>query len=165
MKKLMLILALMAACGMVSAQSYTQKWNSLYERTEFYDSYGRLVGYSKYNKLYDRLEYFNASGTLIKTESYNTFTTGPRQRAATATSNRPGTTTLSMTVRISRTGTVMSLAIANGIRYTTDTMSSTPTVLLSDTTNGMICMTGGSITNNNSLWLVHKMLLIKKQKG
>ena len=51
MKKILFIAALMLLSGVVSAQSYTQKWNSLYERTEYYDSYGRMVGYSKYNKL------------------------------------------------------------------------------------------------------------------
>ena len=26
-----------------SAQSYTQRWNDLYKRTEFFDSYGRMT--------------------------------------------------------------------------------------------------------------------------
>ena len=40
----------------MSAQSFTQKWNDFYKRTEFYDSYGNLQGWAKYNDFYDRLE-------------------------------------------------------------------------------------------------------------
>ena len=55
-KKTLILAALLSVAGIVSAQSYTQKWNSLYNRTEFYDSYGRMIGYSKYNELYNRME-------------------------------------------------------------------------------------------------------------
>ena len=56
MKKVFLFMLLSICCSVVSnAQSYTQKWNDLYDRTEFYDSYGRMVGYAKYNKLYEIL--------------------------------------------------------------------------------------------------------------
>ena len=49
----------------VNAQQITQKYNSLYERTEFFDSYGRMIGYAKYNSLYDRLEYYDKNGNLF----------------------------------------------------------------------------------------------------
>ena len=52
-------------------QNLTQKYNQLYDRTEFYNSYGNLVGYAKYNSLYKRLEYYDANGNLLKTEQYN----------------------------------------------------------------------------------------------
>ena len=32
-------------------QNYTQKYNKLYDRTEFYNSYGNLIGYAKHNSL------------------------------------------------------------------------------------------------------------------
>ena len=52
-------------------QNYTQKYNKLYDRTEFYNSYGNLIGYAKHNSLYNRLEYYDANGNLLKTEQYN----------------------------------------------------------------------------------------------
>ena len=107
MKRFLIIVALLATWGIASAQSYTQKWNSLYERTEYYDSYGRMIGYSKYNKLYDRMEYYNANGTLVKTESYNSLYDRTGQRAALAMSSKPVTITRCMIERILRTRTAM----------------------------------------------------------
>lgn len=52
-------------------QNCTQKYNKLYDRTEFYNSYGNLIGYAQYNSLYNRLEYYSANGNLLKTEQYN----------------------------------------------------------------------------------------------
>jgi hypothetical protein len=39
------------------SQNYTQKYNPLYDRTEFFDSNGNLVAYAKENSLYNRTEY------------------------------------------------------------------------------------------------------------
>lgn len=72
MKKVLLTAAMsLMMCVGVYAQDYTQKWNSLYQRTEYYDTYGNMIGYSKYNELYKRNEYYDAIGNLKKTESYN----------------------------------------------------------------------------------------------
>ena len=51
---LTIVLLLMVACGYSQSTSYTQKWNDLYKRTEFFDSYGNLQGWAKYNDLYKR---------------------------------------------------------------------------------------------------------------
>ena len=55
----------------LNAQQLTQKYNSFYNRTEFYNSAGTMVGYAKYNNFYDRMEYYDASGNLLKTEKQN----------------------------------------------------------------------------------------------
>ena len=52
----------------VDAQSYTQKWNDFYKRTEFFDKYGSLMGWAKFNDFYKRMEYFDKYGNLQKTE-------------------------------------------------------------------------------------------------
>ena len=64
---------LIVTCLQVDAQQLTQKYNSFYDRTEFFDGRGRMVGYAKYNSFYDRLEYYDASGNLLKTEKQNNF--------------------------------------------------------------------------------------------
>ena len=64
---------LIVTCLQVDAQQLTQKYNSFYDRTEFFDSRGRMVGYAKYNNFYDRLEYYDANGNLLKTEKQNNF--------------------------------------------------------------------------------------------
>jgi len=72
MKKIILLLfAVISIAIGALAQSYTQKWNDLYKRTEFFDSYGRMIGYAKYNDLYNRMEYYDANGNLQKTEQRN----------------------------------------------------------------------------------------------
>lgn len=66
MKKLtILLITLIVFAFGVSAQSYTQKWNNLYNRTEFFDSNGRMIGYAKYNDLYKRYDVYNSNNTLI----------------------------------------------------------------------------------------------------
>ena len=71
MKRIYFLFAIVVFSLCVGAQEYTQKWNDLYQRTEFFDSYGRMIGYAKYNDLYKRLEYYDAYGNLIKTEQNN----------------------------------------------------------------------------------------------
>ena len=46
-KNILVVVALLMGTGVVSAQSYTQKWNSYLERTEFYDARGNMVGYPR----------------------------------------------------------------------------------------------------------------------
>ena len=59
----MLALALSAyAQGLGHDDGSYSKYNKLLDRTEYYDSYGRLKGYSKYNKLLDRKEYYDDYG-------------------------------------------------------------------------------------------------------
>lgn len=40
-------------------QDFTEKYNSLHERYEFYDSNNNLIGYKKYNTLYQRWDYYD----------------------------------------------------------------------------------------------------------
>ena len=56
MKNFLIIVLAMAINFAANAQDYTQKYNSLVERTEFYDSYGSLIGWARYNRLWDRME-------------------------------------------------------------------------------------------------------------
>jgi len=49
---------------MVFSQSYTEKYNSLYNRYELYDSSNNLVSYKKYNSLYNRWEYYEVAKTV-----------------------------------------------------------------------------------------------------
>ena len=66
----------------VNAQNYTQKWNDFYKRTEFFDSYGNMIGYAKYNDLYNRMEYYGSRGNLQKTEQHNNLLKFPTTIAA-----------------------------------------------------------------------------------
>ena len=59
MKNFLIIVLAMAINFAANAQDYTQKYNSLVERTEFYDSYGSLIGWARYNRLWDRIEYID----------------------------------------------------------------------------------------------------------
>ena len=68
---LTIVLLLMVACGYSQSTSYTQKWNDLYKRTEFFDSYGNLQGWAKYNDLYKRWELFNSNSRMIGYYQWN----------------------------------------------------------------------------------------------
>ena len=52
MKNKFLFLAIFLFVGFAYAQNYSQKYNDLYKRTEFYNSNGTMIGYAKYNDLY-----------------------------------------------------------------------------------------------------------------
>ena len=52
--KTLFTIVLLCISTLLWGQNYTQKYNELYDRTEFYNSYGNLIGYAKYNSLYDR---------------------------------------------------------------------------------------------------------------
>lgn len=58
MKKLIFLIVLSFSINSFS-QTSTEKWNSLYERYEYFDSNGTMVGYKKYNSLYERWEYYD----------------------------------------------------------------------------------------------------------
>ena len=70
MKKFILIVGLALTTVAVKAQT-SQKYNSLYQRTEFFDSRGNMIGYAKENTLYNRIEYYDANGNLVKYEKQN----------------------------------------------------------------------------------------------
>ena len=65
MRRLIFVAIVMLCAGVSGAQTYTQRWNDIYRRTEYYDSNGRMIGYAKYNDVYDRMEYFDANGNLF----------------------------------------------------------------------------------------------------
>lgn len=46
------------------SQNHSEKYNSLYDRYDFLDSNGNLIGYRKENTLYDRWDYFDKNGNL-----------------------------------------------------------------------------------------------------
>ena len=75
MKKLRLLFVILLNIYLVSAtaQSYTQKWNDFYKRTEYFDSKGNLQGWSKYNDYYKRLEFFDRNGKLQRYEKQNDY--------------------------------------------------------------------------------------------
>ena len=59
MKQLLLTVVIALLWGVsLSAQVRTKKYNKFYDRTEYFDAYGNLIGYSKYNDFYDRWEFF-----------------------------------------------------------------------------------------------------------
>ena len=54
----------------VKQQSYTKKYNSLYDRTEYFDLRGNIFAYSRRNTLHHRIEFYKANGTFIKFKKY-----------------------------------------------------------------------------------------------
>jgi len=51
-------------------QSYIEKYNSLYERTEYFDSEGNIFAYSIKNTLHHQIEFYKANGAFIKFRKY-----------------------------------------------------------------------------------------------
>lgn len=43
--KTLFTIVLLCISTLLWGQNYTQKYNELYDRTEFYNSYGNLIGY------------------------------------------------------------------------------------------------------------------------
>ena len=70
MKRIILIFVIALTTIAVKAQT-SQKYNSLYQRIEFFDSRGNMIGYAKENTLYNRIEYFDANGNMVKYEKQN----------------------------------------------------------------------------------------------
>ena len=54
----------------VKQQSYTEKYNSLYDRIEYFDSGGNIFAYSRKNILHHRIEFYKANGAFIKFNKY-----------------------------------------------------------------------------------------------
>jgi len=54
----------------VKQQSYSKKYNSLHDRTEYFDSGGDVFAYSRKNRLHNRVEFYKANGTFIKSNKY-----------------------------------------------------------------------------------------------
>jgi hypothetical protein len=46
--------------------SYTEKYNSLYDRTEYFDLYGNIFAYSRKNTSQHSIEFYKANGAFIK---------------------------------------------------------------------------------------------------
>lgn len=62
MKKIF-FLVLLSFGSVCFSQSVTEKYNSLYQRYEYFDSSGNIIGYKKYNKLSSQWEYFDLKET------------------------------------------------------------------------------------------------------
>lgn len=66
MKNLLLLIVVLVflSPNLVSAQSHSEKYNSVYDRYDFIDSNGNLIGYRKENAVYNRWDYFDNNGNL-----------------------------------------------------------------------------------------------------
>lgn len=51
-------------------QSYTEKYNDLYDRTEYYDLAGNIFAYSRKNTFHHHIEFYKANGAFIKFKKY-----------------------------------------------------------------------------------------------
>lgn len=71
MKKTLSIIIAALMCICAGAQNLTQKYNSLLERTEFFDSYGNVTGYRKWNDLLDRYDVYDRYNSLVGYYKYN----------------------------------------------------------------------------------------------
>ena len=68
MKILLLFFLSFIYTSLVEAQTFTEKYNTELQRTDYFDLQGKFLGYSKENMQYNRLEYFDSTGVLIKFE-------------------------------------------------------------------------------------------------
>lgn len=73
MKKLLTLLAILIVTFTYSQERYTQKYNSLLDRVEIYNTYGQMVGFVIQDNLTHKILYYNAQGTLVKTETSDVF--------------------------------------------------------------------------------------------
>lgn len=60
------ILSLYLTSNILFPQEFTEKYNTEFERTDFYDKLGRWIGYSKENMRFNRLEYYDTTHALLK---------------------------------------------------------------------------------------------------
>ena len=58
--KLFLVLILFLFTNLLFSQTYTERYNELMHRYEYYDSNGSLIGYKTYNELMQRWEFYSA---------------------------------------------------------------------------------------------------------
>ena len=68
MKILLLFFLSFIYTSLVEAQTFTEKYNTELQRTDYFDLQGKFLGYSKENMQYNRLEYFDSTDVLIKFE-------------------------------------------------------------------------------------------------
>jgi len=68
MKTLLILSFSLIFASLVEAQTFTEKYNTELQRTDYFDLQGKFLGYSKENMQYNRLEYFDSSDVLIKFE-------------------------------------------------------------------------------------------------
>ena len=66
MRYLILFLFLVIT-NLSNAQSVTQKYNSLYNRYEYFDETGNMIGYKTYNSLLKQWEFYSSTDSKRKT--------------------------------------------------------------------------------------------------
>ena len=54
----------------VKQQSYIEKYNSLFDRTEYFDSGGNIFAYSRKDMEHHRIEFYKANGAFITFKNY-----------------------------------------------------------------------------------------------
>ena len=54
----------------IKQHTYSEKYNSLYDRTEYFDSVGKVFAFSRKNKIHQRIEFYKANGAFIKFKEY-----------------------------------------------------------------------------------------------
>ncbi len=75
MKKIIAIIPILFVVNFIYAQTYTEKYNSLYERTEYFDQNGNMVAYKKWNPSYQRYDitYLNETTNYNKPRKYGEY--------------------------------------------------------------------------------------------
>jgi hypothetical protein len=68
MKILLMLFFSLIFTSLIEAQTFTEKYNTELQRTDYFDLQGTFLGYSKENMKYNRVEYFDSTGVLIKFE-------------------------------------------------------------------------------------------------
>ena len=68
MKKILLIFLVISISQISYSQSVVEKYNSLYNRYEYFDSSGNMIGYKTYNSLYNQWEYYDVKGKRRETD-------------------------------------------------------------------------------------------------
>lgn len=72
--KTFILLLLFAFFGLntLTAQNHSEVYNSVYDRYDFINSSGNLIGYRIWNSIYDRWDYKDSNGNLYGYQEYNT---------------------------------------------------------------------------------------------
>lgn len=66
MKNIFILFIYLLFCISSYSQTRTEKYNSLYERYEYFDQNGQMVGYKKYNSLLGQWEYYETKTNSTK---------------------------------------------------------------------------------------------------
>lgn len=61
MKNVLLFLLFLTFTSYSYSQDFSKKWNSVYQRYDYYNSNGYLIGYEKWNQTYQRWDYTNVN--------------------------------------------------------------------------------------------------------